>query len=119
MCEKIAVEKGRPSSQVTTGRSLVTFTAGASESDHSGMKPVKFHLSQTCGFNHPESPTNPAGVYLYLPVAGSRPAFFHRYIFAPSLLDYESLPLYPNFFKITSVQTNIDLCEWLLQIHKV
>ena len=26
------------------------------------------------------------GVYLYLPVPGSRPAFFHRYFFAPSLL---------------------------------
>ena len=26
------------------------------------------------------------GVYLYLPVAGSRPAFFHRYFFAPSLV---------------------------------
>ena len=24
------------------------------------------------------------GVYLYLPVAGSGPAFFHRYFFAPS-----------------------------------
>ena len=25
-------------------------------------------------------------IYLYLPLAGSRPAFFHRYFFAPSLL---------------------------------
>ena len=46
MFEKIAVEKGRPStSQVNTGRSPVTFTAGPSESDHSGVPPVKIHWS--------------------------------------------------------------------------
>ena len=40
--KKIAVGKGRPStSQVNTGRLPVTFTSGASESDHTGVRPVK------------------------------------------------------------------------------
>ena len=42
--QKIAVEKGGPStSQVNTGRSPVTFCAGSSESDHSGVLPADFH----------------------------------------------------------------------------
>ena len=43
---KIVVDKGRPStSQVITGRSSVTFCAGSSESDHSGVLPVKVRWS--------------------------------------------------------------------------
>ena len=38
---KIAVEKGRPStSELITGVAPVTFCAGTSESDHSGVLPV-------------------------------------------------------------------------------
>ena len=45
---KIAVEKGRPSTrQLITGVPPVTFTAGASESDHSGVLPVKIRWSGT------------------------------------------------------------------------
>ena len=45
---KIAVEKGRPNtSQVISGRSQVPASAGTSESDHSGVPPVKFHWSGT------------------------------------------------------------------------
>ena len=45
---KIAVEKGRPStSQLITGVPPVTFSAGASESDHSGVAPVKMRWSGT------------------------------------------------------------------------
>ena len=46
---------------------------------------MKFHWSQTCVCAHPEPEADPAGVYLYLPVVGTRPAFFHRNFFAPSL----------------------------------
>ena len=45
---KIAVVKCRPStSQVITGRSLVIFCTGSSESDLSSVPPVKFHWSGT------------------------------------------------------------------------
>ena len=46
--QKIAVEKGRPStSQLITGVPPVTFSAGSSESDHSGVTPVEIRWSGT------------------------------------------------------------------------
>ena len=39
------------------------------------------------------------GVYLYSPVAGSRPSIFHRYCFAPSLLYMLSAQRSLPFFK--------------------
>ena len=46
--QKIAVEKGRPStSLLITGRSQVPTCAGSSESDHSGVTPVEIHWSVT------------------------------------------------------------------------
>ena len=46
--QKIAVEKGRPSaSGLITGVPPVTFCAGSSESDHSGVLPVKVRWSGT------------------------------------------------------------------------
>ena len=45
---KIAVEKGRPSTrQLISGVPPVTFSAGSSESDHSGVAPVKMRWSGT------------------------------------------------------------------------
>ena len=45
---KMAVEKGRPTtSQVIIGVPPVTFCTGSSESDHSGVLPVKIHWSGT------------------------------------------------------------------------
>ena len=45
---KKGVEKGRPSTrQLITGVPPVTFTTGASETDHSGVAPVKIRWSGT------------------------------------------------------------------------
>ena len=44
-----------------------------------------------------------AGVYLALPVTGSRPAFFHRYVFAPSKLHFHIpcvFPVRPQIFPV-------------------
>ena len=43
------------------------------------------------------------GVYLYLPVAGSRPAFFHRYFFAPSLFNSGSFSKMKTFSMISAI----------------
>ena len=68
-----------------TGKSPVTSSTGASETDHSGLRPVLIHWSQTCECAHPEPLSDQASVTCnYL--GGTRPALFQRYFFAPSLL---------------------------------
>ena len=44
------------------------------------------HWSRTCVYSQPEPSADPPGVYLYLPVTGSRPAFCPPLLFAPSLM---------------------------------
>ena len=84
---KIAVEKGRPStSLLITGVPPVTFCAGTSESDHSGTWPADFHWSPTWVVRLRGASICSDQRLPVLPVAGSRPAFFHHYFFAPSLL---------------------------------
>ena len=78
---KIAVEKGRPStSQMITGVPPVTFCAGSSESDHSGVLPVKVRWSVDCDRNRQQPGAGAPGVTC----AGTRPALFPPLFFAPS-----------------------------------
>ena len=61
---------------------------------------MNFHWSPTSLFIHPEPLTDPPGVYLYLPVAGNRPAFFPPIFSAPSLLIFTFIFFRPRISRL-------------------
>ena len=81
MCVQIAAKKGRPSTcPLITGRSPVPASAGPSQSDHSGVLPVKIHWLHTWVVRLRDAS---AGRYRRSTCnqgAGTGPAFFSRYL---------------------------------------
>ena len=62
---------------------------------------------------HPEPPADPTGVYLCLPVAGSRPALFHCIFSAPSLFTLDELILLVSIMSL--VIYNCEMCDFLME----
>ena len=82
--QKIAVEKGRPStSQLITGVPPVTFSAGSSESDHSGVTPVEIRWSGTWVVRLRGASRESDRRYTCIHLTSTGPAFFHRYFSHP------------------------------------
>ena len=93
MCVQIAAKKGRPStSQLITGVAPVTFCAGSSVSDHSGVPSAKFRWWYTWVVRLRGASAESDRRHTCNQLTGTRPAFFSRYLNVRLLLVVPSPP---------------------------